>query len=178
MNYLIVEEATQTIFNVTTLDDAAGFDPGEGLFLVEAPPGVWIGHRLVEGEWIAPEQPEQPSEPSVEQALDVLADYRWHRTQTMPLYDGSTDVPADTARSVITSKVLAAQFLTDEQRLERQAFKLKPGEWRDWNIPDLVAYGVAIGVHMQTCFDRERALKGEIIVAYPEVVDITTGWPA
>lgn len=124
--------------------------------------------------WVEPD----PVLETVEQRLAALADYRWTKTQTMPAYDGADDVPADTARSVVTSKVLAAQFLTDEQKLERHAFKLKPGEWRDWNLPDHIAYGLAIGTYMQLCFDRELVLEAEIIAAYPEVVDITTGWPS
>ena len=124
--------------------------------------------------WVEPESVIE----TVEQRLTTLADYRWTKTQTMPSYDGADDVPADTARSVVTSKVLAAQFMTEEQKLERHAFKLKPGEWRDWNLPDLVNYGLAIGVYMQLCFDREAALEAEIIIAHPEPVNITTGWPA
>lgn len=118
-----------------------------------------------------------PPVPTLDDRLAALADYRWMKTQTMPAYDGAVNVPADTARSVVTSKVLAAQFMTEEQKLERHAFKLKPGEWRDWNLPDLVTYGLAIGVYMQRCFDREAALEVDIIAVYPEVVDITTGWP-
>jgi hypothetical protein len=124
--------------------------------------------------WVEPETVVE----TVEQRLAALADYRWTKTQAMPSYDGATDVPADTARSVVTSKVLAAQFMTEEQKLERHAFKLKPGEWRDWNLPDLIGYGLAIGVYMQLCFDREAALEAEIIAAYPAPVDITTGWPS
>lgn len=118
-----------------------------------------------------------PPVPTLEQRLAALADYRWTKTQTMPAYDGAVNVPADTARSVVTSKVLAAQFMTEEQKLERHAFKLKPGEWRDWNLPDLVTYGLAIGTYMQLCFDREAALEADIIAAYPAPVDITPGWP-
>lgn len=116
--------------------------------------------------------------PSIAERLDILASYRWTKTQTMPAYDGAVNVPADTARSVVTSKVLAAQFMTEEQKLERHAFKLKPGEWRDWNVPDLVTYGLAIGTYMQLCFDREAVLEAEIIAAYPAAVDITIGWPS
>lgn len=121
----------------------------------------------------------QPSltPPTLEDRLAELADYRWQKTQTMPVYDGATDVPADAARSVITSKILAAQFMTEEQQATPEAFKLKTGEWRSWAVPDLVAYGLAIGVYMQACFNREAVLEAEIVAAYPDVVDITTGWP-
>lgn len=137
---------------------------------------IWSDDELTARDIVKVEVP--PPTPSIEQRLSELADYRWTKTQTMPSYDGATDVPADTARSVVTSKVLAAQFMTEEQKLERHAFKLKPGEWRDWNLPDLINYGLAIGVYMQLCFDREAALEGEIIAAYPAPVDISTGWPS
>lgn len=115
--------------------------------------------------------------PSLEQCLAELADYRWRQTLVMPEYDGAVQVPAETARSVVTSKVLESSFMTEEQKLERHAFKLKTGEWRDWNVYDLIAYGVAIGGHIQLCFDREAVLEADIISAYPEPVDITVGWP-
>lgn len=154
-------------------------DPGSGWLLLDNmqyPPDWPRADLETMGlVWIEPE----PEVDTVEQRLAALADYRWTKTQTMPSYDGATDVPADTARSVVTSKVLAAQFMTDEQKLERHAFKLKPGEWRDWNVPDLVNYGLAIGVYMQLCFDREAALEASIIAASdPASIDITIGWPS
>lgn len=159
-------------------DEPAPRDPGSGWLLINDMqyPSDWPRADLeaMGLVWVDPE----PWVETVEERLAALADYRWTRTQTMPSYDGAADVPADTARSVVTSKVLAAQFMTDEQKLERHAFKLKPGEWRDWNLPDLINYGLAIGVYMQLCFDREAALEGEIIAAYPAPVDITTGWPS
>ena len=124
--------------------------------------------------WVEPE----PVVVTASQRLAQLADLRWQKTQTMPEYDGASDVPADTARSVVTSKVLAAQFMTPEQQMEPQRFKLKPGEWRSWTIPDLIAYGLAIGVYMQQCFDHEDALEALIQAAEdPASIDISTGWP-
>lgn len=153
-------------------------DPGSGWLLIDGMqyPDDWPRADLIARglSWVEPEPVAVP----LEQRLAELADHRWHRTQTMPQYDGAVDVPADTARSVVTSKVLAAQFMTEEQKLERHAFKLKPGEWRDWNLSDLINYGLAIGAYMQLCFDREAALEAEIIAAYPAPVDITTGWPS
>lgn len=123
-------------------------------------------------------EPEPPAPPTAEQCLAALADLRWQKTQTMPAYDGATDVPADTARSVVTSKVLAAQFLTPEQQMTPQQFKLKPGEWRTWTVPDLIAYGMGIGAYMQLCFDHEADLEAQIRAAEdPASIDITTGWP-
>ena len=126
-------------------------------------------------EWAEPE----PAAPlTLEQCLAALADLRWQKTQAMPEYDGATDVPADTARSVVTSKVLAAQFLTPEQQMTPQQFKLKPVEWRSWTVPDLIAYGMGIGAYMQLCFDHEADLEAQIRAAEdPASIDITTGWP-
>ena len=162
------------------IDDRDAVPPG---WIVAAAPGAAPAGKatLWADGWIFVDPPAPTYPPAVaaplEQRLAELADHRWHRTQTMPQYDGAVDVPADTARSVVTSKVLAAQFMTEEQKLERHAFKLKPGEWRDWNLSDLINYGLAIGAYMQLCFDREAALEAEIIAAYPAPVDITTGWP-
>lgn len=138
---------------------------------------LWAREDLSEigVEWVEPE----PAAPlTLDQCLAALADVRWHKTQTMPEYDGATNVPADTARSVVTSKVLAAQFLTPEQQMTPQQFKLKPGEWRSWTVPDLIAYGMGIGAYMQLCFDHEADLEAQIRVAEdPASIDITTGWP-
>lgn len=138
---------------------------------------LWTREDLAEigVEWV---EPEPAAPPTLEQCLAALADLRWHKTQTMPEYDGATDVPADTARSVVTSKVLAAQFLTPEQQMTPQQFKLKPGEWRSWTVPDLIAYGMGIGTYMQLCFDHEAVLEAQIKAAEdPASIDITTGWP-
>lgn len=125
--------------------------------------------------WVDPEPPVV----TVEERVAELADFRWQKTQTMPTYDGATDVPADTARSVITSKIMAAQFMTPEQQMTPASFKLKPGEWRSWTIPDLVNYGKAIGDYMQRCFDREEVLEAELRAAEdPATVDLTQGWPS
>lgn len=152
--------------------------PGNGWLLVDGVqyPADWPKADL-EALGLVWTDPAPPS-PSVAKSLKALADRRWWKTQDMPSYDGATDVPAESARSVVTSKVLAAQFLTDEQKQERHAFKLKTGEWRQWNVADLVAYGLAIGAYVQACFDREEVLEAEIRAAEdPSSVDTSTGWP-
>lgn len=138
---------------------------------------LWSREALAEigVVWV---EPETAAPLTFAQCLAALADLRWQKTQTMPSYDGATDVPADTARSVVTSKVLAAQFLTPEQQMTPQQFKLKPSEWRSWTVPDLVAYGMGIGAYMQLCFDHEADLEAQIRAAEdPASIDITTVWP-
>lgn len=153
-------------------------DPGSGLITIGDVqyPNNWPHDDLVALglTWAEPE----PVVPDLESCLARLASVRWQKTQTMPSYDGAVDVPADTARSVVTSKILASQFMAEEEKTIKASFKLKPGEWRMWDLYDLVAYGLAIGAYMQACFDQELALAQLLIDAEdPSTVDLEVGWP-
>lgn len=108
----------------------------------------------------------------------LLADYRWQRTQVMN-YDGETDVPADPALSVITSIAVGEQFAPSNGAT--RTFKLKANVFRTWNVSQIVTYGIAIGNHVQACFNREKALYAQVQAAADEAalnaIDITVGWP-
>jgi len=112
-------------------------------------------------------------------ALSALAGVRWLRTQTMP-YDGEASVPADPAMPVITSIAVADQFAPSNGAT--RTFKLKsPSVFRQWTVAQIVAYGMAIGAHVQACFDREAELS-ELTDAAADVealaaIDFNTGWP-
>lgn len=111
--------------------------------------------------------------------LAALADLRWRKTQTFD-YDGETEVPADPALPVITSLAVADSPAPSGAA---RTFKLKsPAVFREWTVAQIVAYGMAIGVHVQACFDREKALAALIGAAGTQeafdAIDITTGWPA
>lgn len=116
--------------------------------------------------------------------LAALADERWKRTQTFS-YDGEVGVPADPALSVITSLAVADQIAQSAPGYDADAlrtFKLKsPAVFRQWTIEQIVAYGLAIGVHLQACFDREKALAADIQAAADhaalDAIDITADWP-
>lgn len=111
--------------------------------------------------------------------LSQLADLRWRRCQTMA-YDGEASVPADPALSVITSIAVAEQFAPSNGAV--RTFKLaSPGVFRQWTVSQIVAYGMAIGAHVQACFDQEAALASLILAAEDEAalaaIDINGGWP-
>lgn len=115
-------------------------------------------------------------EPTLDDVLATIANYRWNRTQAMD-YDGETAVPADQALSVITAIAVAEQLAPSGGATRN--FKLKPGAWRQWTVAEITAYGMAIGAHVQACFDREEALAaqatgGDIAGA---LADLETGWP-
>ena len=116
-------------------------------------------------------------EPTLDDVLATIAAYRWNRTQRMD-YDGETDVPADPALSVITSIAVAEQLAPSGGAT--RTFKLKPGAFRQWTVAQIVGYGMAIGAHVQACFDREKELAdlatgGDIAGA---LAALETGWPA
>lgn len=115
-----------------------------------------------------------------EAMLAQLADIRWRRTLTFA-YDGETDVPADPALSVITSLAVVDQLAPSGEAT--RTFKLKsPAVFRQWTIAQIVAYGLAIGAHVQACFDREAALAAAIETAADHealsALDLGAGWPA
>lgn len=139
---------------------------------------------LMGGEIVVPELEPEEAEVTPEQLAAMKADLlarlatrRWERTLVMD-FDGETDVPAEPARSVVTSLVVAAQVAP---YAEPRAFKLKPGVWRQWLPADLVGYGMAIGAHVQGCFEREAALAAEAVAAEDydaySAIDIEAGWP-
>ena len=150
------------------LPDASGgriFRPAE---VGVAPGWTWDGEAFV---------PPTPPVPTLDDALAIIANYRWNRTQAMN-YDGETAVPADQALSVITSIAVAEQLAPSGGAT--RTFKLKPGAFRQWTVAQITAYGMAIGAYVQACFDREKELAdqatgGDITGA---LADLETGWPA
>lgn len=111
-------------------------------------------------------------------ALAALADRRWRATQTFD-YDGESAVPADPALSVITSIAVVEQIAPSGGAA--RTFKLKAGVFRSWTVAQIITYGMAIGVHVQACFDLEADLAGQIVAAVTSqavaAIDIDTGWP-
>lgn len=120
--------------------------------------------------WVEPEL----VVPTVADRLQALADFRWQKSLTFT-YDGVPNAPADSALSAVTGFVVAAQIVTPTGPT---TWKLAAGEFRSWTFEQVVAYGIAIRGHIQSCFDREEALTEMIIAAEdPASIDITTGWP-
>lgn len=108
--------------------------------------------------------------------LSDLANIRWHHCQSF-VYDG-TVAPADPALTAVTGAVVAAQIVPSNGTT---TWKLAPGQFRQWNTAQIVAYGIAIRTHVQACFDKEEALSEEINAATDAddlaAIDIETGWP-
>lgn len=121
--------------------------------------------------WVEPE----PVVETLADRLQALADYRWQKSLTFT-YDGVPNAPADSALSAVTGFVVAAQIVTPTGPT---TWKLAAGEFRSWTFEQVVAYGIAIRGHIQSCFDREEALTALIVAAEdPASIDITTGWPS
>lgn len=113
--------------------------------------------------------------PNVADRLQALADLRWQKSLTFT-YDGVPSAPADSALSAVTGFVVAAQIVAPTGPT---TWKLAAGEFRSWTFEQVVAYGIAIRGHIQSCFDREEALTALIVAAEdPASIDITTGWPS
>ena len=57
--YLEVRESDGLCLNAIAYDGVSPYDPGEGMVLVKWDEQIrpWIGWCLVEGEWVAPEEP-------------------------------------------------------------------------------------------------------------------------
>jgi len=110
--------------------------------------------------------------------IKALADLRWQKTQTFT-YDGENDVPADPAMGVITSIAVVEQMMSSNGA--KRTFKLKAGVFRQWSVAEIIQYGMAIGAHVQACFNREAELYAKIMAAKSSEdlikVDILANWP-
>ena len=111
-----------------------------------------------------------------QQAIAEVSNRRWERTQTFT-YDGVV-TQADPAISAVTAAVVASQFMPPETI---RTWKLADGEFRQWDLQAIIAFGMAISAHVQLCFDREAELSDLIeeadTFAELNAIDRTTGWP-
>lgn len=109
--------------------------------------------------------------------LAELAELRWLKTQTM-VWDGVV-TPASPAISALTGAVVAIQTRVPPPTVE---WKLGPGEWRTYDLAQLIALGSAMRDHIQACFSREAVLDAQIQAAATSrevmAIDLTAGWPA
>ena len=171
---LIVEGVVAQVWRNTPVDAVPVPEVGE---LIAMGAGEAVCGMLWDGDELSLPTPPLAGAKAVK--LAALANERWGRTQAFS-YDGETDVPADPALSVITSLAVADQIMPSGGAT--RTFKLKsPAVFREWTVAEIVAYGMAIGVHVQACFDREKALAAEIQAAADhaalDAIDITAGWP-
>lgn len=111
--------------------------------------------------------------------LKALANRRWEACQFFT-YD-NVRAPADSAMTAITAVAVAINLgLRDAQ--ETIIWKLADGEFRQWLLPDLLAYANAVQAHIQSCFDHEALLSGLIqsadTVTEVEAINVDAGWPS
>jgi hypothetical protein len=60
-NYLTVRD-DGLVTNVIVWDGETPYQPDGTLLPADDNPGVWVGWRLVDGEWVAPPEPDEPTD--------------------------------------------------------------------------------------------------------------------
>ncbi len=182
VTYYLVDGAGYWTGQTRQMEDGVGV-PGGYALMSSAPPSLTASQwaRADGDKWVKTTVDPNPA-PSLADLkagkCKTLADYRWQRTQVMD-YDGETDVPADPAMSVITSIAVVEQLIPSNGAT--RTFKLKAGVFRTWNVTQIITYGMAIGNHVQSCFNHEASLYAQIEAAQNatalNAIDIFAGWP-
>ena len=126
-----------------------------------------VPHR----SWVLP-----PVEQTRTARLAELAALRWDKQQIVA-WNGRS-VPAD---DVTTGRIVAS--IVRAQVAGGAGFpirwKLGDSDFVDLSLADLTGYGIAIGAHLQACYDHEADLAAQVAAsADPTSIDITAGWPA
>jgi hypothetical protein len=108
-----------------------------------------------------------------------LAAIRWDQQQTMK-WRGRVVASDDTTLGRIMAAVMQSQ-LTQDQTTTVQ-WKFGDNDFATLTLADLTAYGMAIGAHLQACYDREAelvdAINSTVGVVNVTAIDLTGGWPA
>ncbi|WP_419827652.1 DUF4376 domain-containing protein [Sphingomonas sp.] len=108
-----------------------------------------------------------------------VAALRWDEQQTVK-WRGRVALADDTTMGRIVAAVMQAQVTQDTALVVH--WKFGDSDFADLTFADLIAYGTAIGAHLQGCFQREAELVAAIAAA-PDAaaiaaIDISGGWPA
>ena len=154
--------------------------PAGQTFMVGRPAHVLAGwgwvYDAATQTWSQPPPPPTPLADLKAAKLAALGAQRWQATQTVT-YDGVV-TQADGAMAAVTAAVVLRQTTGATDPI---TWKLADGELRSWGTPELVAFGAAVGAHIQACFDREAALTVQVQAALDaaalDAIDITAGWP-
>jgi hypothetical protein len=108
-----------------------------------------------------------------------LAAIRWDRQQTMK-WRGRVVASDDTTTGRIMAAVMRAQITGDQAATVQ--WKFGDADFDTLTVADLTAYGMAIGAHLQGCYDREAELVAAIGAAGDATavaaIDLGAGWPA
>lgn len=112
------------------------------------------------------------------QARANLAAARWMATQFFT-YDG-VRTQADAAIGVVVARLELRRQLSVPPEVTTK-FKLADGEFRNWDEAALVAFGIALGGHIQTCFDLEgqadEQIEAAVTAAAALEIPDTVAWP-
>lgn len=110
--------------------------------------------------------------------LAKLAERRW-RAETAGVTVNGLSIPSDAASQ---SKLTAAVVACVLDNAYSVNWKLADGTFQMLDHATLIAVAQAVRAHVQSCFDREAMLAGEIAAAADAAalaaIDIETGWPA
>ena len=104
---------------------------------------------------------------------------RWDNQQFVPDFNGAKLE----ANDVTIGRIIAALDLMDRNPdLPRiRNWKVTDDYWAELSYETIAAMGRAIGIHIQTCFDNEKALHALIDAAEDiddlALIDINSGWP-
>lgn len=171
----------------STLEAPVYLIPGNCLESV--PPEPPDGMRIIEanGEWAMEPIPLDPVEPpapmptlaGVQAALrEAATAKRWEvETGGLTLPNGSRVLTRIEDQNRISNAVTNALRLG----LADVSFKSADGQFFTTPIVDLVAIADAVGLHVQACFDAERAHYESIAalgtLADAQAYDVAAGWP-
>ena len=111
--------------------------------------------------------------------LSALAGIRWVQQQSFVF--GAQRMPAD---DVTIGRCTAAEAYARNKGMdfdEPRNWKIQDGVWTTLTTNQIIAYGIAIGDHMQACFDWEKILSDQIMAATTglelNAIDLHAGWP-
>ena len=190
------DPVTHLYLGPVTLDASDLSPEEEGVFLIpgncltEEPPTAPEGMRIVaiEGAWQLEAIPQEPVDPPApEPTLEDLKSSlraaatakRWEvETGGLTLPNGARVLTRIEDQNRISNAVTNALRLG----LTSVSFKSADGEFFTTPIADLVAIADAVGLHVQACFDAERAHYEAIAalgtLADAQAYDVAAGWPA
>ena len=139
-----------------------------------------LGQQLVDVEGVPHRRWVMPATNDVRAARrKELAAVRWTRQQTMK-WRGRVVASDDTTTGRIMAAVMRAQVTGDQSTTVQ--WKFGDNDFDTLTLTDLTAYGMAIGQHLQGCYDREVELVADIAAAgtYAAIaaIDLASGWPA
>lgn len=189
------DPVTHLYLGPVTLDASDLSPEEEGVFLIPGncieaePPAAAEGMRVIamDGVWQLEATPEQPVEPpapapTLEGLRGTLREAatakRWDvETGGLNLPNGARVLTRIEDQNRISNAVTNALRLG----LTSVSFKSADGEFFTTPIADLVAIADAVGLHVQACFDAERAHYDAIAalssVADAQGYDVAIGWP-